>query len=451
MAKAFAVRLRATLGAGVILAAGHALGVEMPEAPVPRDTAPDATPPLALSSSQFRETALTSASSPWQAPWIQDPASLVWSERTLQMVVKYRVNPLRASRMYALLHVAAHEAVRRACDRDLPPAAQRVALHAAASTVLDFLFPFEAPGKFLALGRAAYLAHKTDSAPWLDQAWRDGQEAASSILKRALLDNSDETWNPADQPPMTPGRWRATPPLWGRSPVEPLAAHWRVWISESEQLDAPPPVAYDTPKYWDEAREVLAVKRTLTSEQKKSAEDWNLASGTVTPAGVWNRKAADLALKHHLDTSSTARMFAALNVAMADAMIAAWRVKYRYWTQRPVTAIHEALDPSFMPHLRTPAFPGYVSGHACLSGAAAEVLSLFFPQDAEELNRAAEEAAMSRLYGGIHFRSDNEAGLELGHAVGRLVVRRLSAAPLAWLSTDGEPAILQSAKKLNSP
>ena len=82
------------------------------------------------------------------------------------------------------------------------------------------------------------------------------------------------------------------------------------------------------------------------------------------------------------------------------------------------------MDPDFLPYLLTPPFPGYVSGHAAASGAAAEVLAAFFPERAAELQEWAEEAAMSRLYGGIHFRSDNTEGLRLGRAVGRRVIER---------------------------
>ncbi len=86
--------------------------------------------------------------------------------------------------------------------------------------------------------------------------------------------------------------------------------------------------------------------------------------------------------------------------------------------------IREQLAPNFLPYLFTPPFPSYVSGHAAVSGAAAEVLAAFFPEQAGELQAAAEEAAMSRLYGGIHFRSDNDEGLRLGRAVGRRAVER---------------------------
>lgn len=128
-------------------------------------------------------------------------------------------------------------------------------------------------------------------------------------------------------------------------------------------------------------------------------------------------------------------MLAVLNMAMADATVACWRAKFTYWTQRPVTAIRDRLAPDWLPHLLTPAFPSYVSNHASVSGAAATVLAAYFPDSAEPLRAAAAEAAQSRLWGGIHFRSDNDEGLELGQRIGRLILTRLyggrPAAPLA--------------------
>jgi membrane-associated phospholipid phosphatase len=109
---------------------------------------------------------------------------------------------------------------------------------------------------------------------------------------------------------------------------------------------------------------------------------------------------------------------------MMDAFIACWHAKFKWWTERPVTVIREKLDADFMPHVITPAFPSYVSGHSAASGAGAEVLAAYFPSHAKELRRMALEASMSRLYGGIHYRSDNEEGLALGRRVGARAVER---------------------------
>src|SRR5207237_822944 len=99
---------------------------------------------------------------------------------------------------------------------------------------------------------------------------------------------------------------------------------------------------------------------------------------------------------------------------------------YTYWSPRPVNVIRDSgLDPNWTSFLPTPVFPSYVSGHAGYSGAAAVVMSYFFPADTAVFEAKAQEAAMSRLYGGIHYRADNEVGLDLGHKVGNAVLARL--------------------------
>ncbi len=252
-----------------------------------------------------------------------------------------------------------------------------------------------------------------------------GRRVAAEAIRRALDDGGDATWNPAERPPAAPPVWRAAPPLNLYHPTEALAGRWRTWaLADGGEIRPPPPLPFGSEGYREEAREVLQVSRALTAEQKRIADEWNLGKGSVTPPGVWNRKAIGLLVERRLHTADAARLLAALNVAMADALVACWQAKFEHWSVRPVNVIREQLDPNFLPYLFTPPFPSYVSGHAAASGAAAEVLAAFFPEHADELQAAAEEAAMSRLYGGIHFRSDNDEGLRLGRAVGRRVVER---------------------------
>ena len=150
----------------------------------------------------------------------------------------------------------------------------------------------------------------------------------------------------------------------------------------------------------------------------------------MTPPGHWNQIAINLIRRHRLSESAAARVLAGLNTAQADAFIACWDAKYTYWSERPVTAIRREFDPNFLSYIATPPFPSYVSGHSTTSAAAAESLSAFFPRARMRLRAWAEEAAVSRLYGGIHFRSDNEVGLALGKKVGRAAVSRYHAEPV---------------------
>jgi hypothetical protein len=191
------------------------------------------------------------------------------------------------------------------------------------------------------------------------------------------------------------------------------------------QFRPAPPPRFGSPRYIAEARELLDLRQDLTAEQKRIAKFWEGGVGTPLPPGVWNSVAMAYVRRDRLSTPRAARVFALLNVAMADTGVAVWDAKYTYWTTRPQNAIHDlGLDRNWKPFLATPPFPAYVSAHSAFSAAAGDVLAYLFPRDAAQFRAKTEEAGISRLYGGIHFRADHEAGLSLGHNIGQLVIDR---------------------------
>lgn len=370
------------------------------------------------------------------ARWVEQTPSVAWNDVVSILVVKYQPNPLRASRVYTYVHTAIYDALVVCAQRGCDPAVRPVAMHAAASRMLNHLYSSESPGRLEAMGHSAAAANLAvlGGHGQAELAWQTGMAVAENAIRRALNDGWDLPRLPKSRPAWKPGVWRASPPLNLYDPADPNAAEWRTWVLKNgAEIEAPPPLTYGSPEFWAEVEEVRAVRYALTAEQKRIAEDWNLDAGSVTPPGVWNQHAKRLALERKLDAAETARMFSTANVAMLDAFIACWHVKFKWWTERPVTVIREK-DPTFLPHILTPPFPSYVSGHSSVSGAAATALSAFFPQDAAALARMAQEASMSRLYGGIHFRSDNEQGLALGHQVA-----------LRALARPGDPALSQRA------
>jgi membrane-associated phospholipid phosphatase len=249
-----------------------------------------------------------------------------------------------------------------------------------------------------------------------------GRSIGARVVARARTDGSDAVGPVAV--PVGPGLWVPTPP--GFLPaLEPLAGTWRTWnISSGARFRPGPPPAFGSRRYARETREVYDVSQSLTDEQKRIAEFWADGAGTVTPPGHWNQIALDLIRSHRLGARAAARVLAALNTAQADAFIAWWDAKFTYWSERPVTAIRREIDPGWLPYITTPPFPSYVSGHSSTSGAASEVLAAYFRRSARLLRRWADEAAVSRLYGGIHFTSDNDAGLALGRKVAGAAIRR---------------------------
>ncbi|MFZ4763510.1 MAG: vanadium-dependent haloperoxidase [Roseimicrobium sp.] len=190
-----------------------------------------------------------------------------------------------------------------------------------------------------------------------------------------------------------------------------------------------------------------SVKRT--AEQTLIARFWADFSYTTSPAGHWNDIARSVSLAHKLRLAESARLFAILNVALADTCIAVWATKYHYNFWRPVTAITRADEDGnaatltgkgWEPLLASPPHPEYVSGHSAISGAGAMILGKWFgaeglyfeveSDDVKDVKRAftsfrkcAEEIARSRVYGGIHFSSAGREGLEMGGKVAEAVWR----------------------------
>jgi membrane-associated phospholipid phosphatase len=185
------------------------------------------------------------------------------------------------------------------------------------------------------------------------------------------------------------------------------------------------PPAFGSPRFLKSLQEVVDIQKNITPEQVRIAKFWVDGSGSVTPPGHWNQIAMDMVRNEGLDERQTVQLFAVLNVALADAFVAVWDVKYHYWTARPITMARTVLGTELKTTILTPPFPSYISGHAAFSGAAASVIGAFFPAQAPALQAMADEAAMSRLYGGIHYRHDNEDGLVLGRAIGAVVLREI--------------------------
>src|SRR5262245_10525425 len=328
-----------------------------------------------------------------------------WIELELSTIASHRLNPPRASRELAHLSAAMHVAARVGSGKSRDDI-----VAGAAASVLTYFHADEA---------ARIEALATQHADTRSPAFRVGTLVGEVLVGRAKRDGADAVWQAGTEPTGDPF-WVPTPPANAYPPLEPLAGTWRTWnLRTGSQFRPGPPPAYGSARFLTEMNEVYDVARSLTDEQKRIADFWADGAGTVTPAGHWNAIAIDLVEAANLSTLRTTQLFATLNTAQADAFIACWDAKFTYWTLRPVTAIRRLVDANWVSYLPTPPFPSYVSGHSSTSGAASTVLAGFFPKRAGELAALAEEAAVSRLYGGIHYRSDNMAGLDLGRRVGR--------------------------------
>jgi hypothetical protein len=195
--------------------------------------------------------------------------------------------------------------------------------------------------------------------------------------------------------------------------VAPLFGRVTPWcIPNVEAVRPVPPPAPGSPEFERDMAELWEISGNLTVKQRQIANFWSDGLGTYTPPGHWNRRASDLIVQNRYNPLRSARVFAYLNMAVMDAGISCWDAKYYYHYPRPSQAV-----PGFKTILGIPSFPSYTSGHSTFSAAAAVVLSHIFPSDRAALEAWAEEAALSRVYGGIHYRFDSEAGLTQGRAV----------------------------------
>jgi membrane-associated phospholipid phosphatase len=313
-------------------------------------------------------------------------------------------------RVYSLLSVAQYAAVNSA--RDDRAVSADAAIASASAAVLTEVFTDSAVRALIAreLGRDLERARTASRGAGRTIAGqRLGEDVAARVIASAPpLANLMAPWSGTI--PTGPGMWYSAP---GLPPIGIAMAQARTWLLDSAARFRPaPPPAYGSPTFQAALDEVRRVARERTPEQIRIAQLWNAAD----PWARWNETAAAALLRHHASDADAARVLAVLNVAASDAVIACFEAKYHYWTIRPSQADTTiALADS----VSLPNFPSYPSGHACSAGAFDAVLGHYFPQDRAEFSRIAEEQAMSRLWGGIHYRFDDDVGLALGRMVAR--------------------------------
>lgn len=372
-----------------------------------------------------------------------------WLKVNFKVVSDRAKDPVSASRAYSLLSVAMYDATvaayrakyrfKRVAPQDVDALvasepdpsypSEHAVIAGAASRVLAYLYPeLPAPGLDDMAERSARarviagVNYPSDTRAGLAL----GRSVAAAVIAHAKRDGSDRKWD--GRRPHGNGAWEPPPGSLAR-PVSPLAGTWDTWVMTSGRQFRPPPFpAAGTAAYRAQAQAVVDAKNDLTPAQERAARFWAGGQGTPLPPGIWNQVV--LAFLHRSPQSlpRAARVLALLNVAQADAGVAAWDAKYAYWVARPENAIRDlGLDRTWKPLLDTPFFPAYVSGHATYSGAAGEVMAYLFPDSAKLFRDRAQEAASSRVWGGIHFPKDGSEGLKVGRQIGQLVIKRARA------------------------
>ncbi|WP_187968387.1 vanadium-dependent haloperoxidase [Aquibium microcysteis] len=391
-----------------------------------------------------------------------------WYRLTLELVRHTPTySPPVASRAFAYLGVTAFEALASGDERlhtlagqlnGLTPLPAResgaalddaVVVQAAMAAVVGDLFANTGPtgqraiaafGKKLQAKAAAGLPAET-----VARSDAYGRAVAAHILAWSRSDGGAVVENmgfPATyQPRNAPDAWVPTSLVaQQQAPLLPLWGSNRTFaMPDGSACGIPAPPAYSEEPgsaFYREAAEVHRTVLDLTPEQRAIARFWSDDPMlSPTPPGHWISIALRVLEDDGADAGRTAETLALLGVSMADAFIGCWHAKFEYDLIRPITYIRRVIDPAWEPILNTPPFPEYPSGHSTQSGAAATVLAALFGEDRAfedathvddglparsyaSFRAAAEEAALSRLYGGIHFRAAIERGLEQGRCIG---------------------------------
>ncbi|MCU1336739.1 MAG: hypothetical protein JWO19_2320 [Bryobacterales bacterium] len=381
---------------------------------------------------------------------------LQWNKTLLAIVRTPGAQPatIHPTRSFAIMHAAIYDAVNAIEGSHTPYliqltgvspiASQEAAASAAAHEVLSILYP-----NFQATLDAQFQQSLTqisggDKAAGVSV----GQTVADRILALRSNDGSSA------QPPLfvfgnAPGDYQSTPPNF---PAHPQFTHWSQVVpfalQQANQFRPGPPPSLTSDTYSDVFNEVKALgianSNTASADQALIGRFWN---GAVQ--NYWNEITQTAAENRNLTTAQNARLFAVLNLALADSVIAFYDAKYTYNFWRPVTAIRAAdtdnnsatlADPNWLPEVgNTTPDPSYPGAHAVISGAAATVLNSFFrshrtdfkvtsevmpgvERSFKTFSAAATEATLSRIFAGVHFRSDLTIGQQLGREVAHFVI-----------------------------
>lgn len=388
------------------------------------------------------------------------------------------VNPPAASRFYTYCLLGAHEIVARNNRQIIAPTTFTKSINPIAIEAKDYDYQIAALYCILETGRliipSGYMLEE-DQKKFIIALLREGHSqavidksiaVAQEVAKKIAADASTDGYLKLStrlryRPKKGDGFWYPTPPGY----IEGVEPHWKtirpVLIDSCNQFVPKPPVEFSkdsTSTFYKLTKEVYDVGKNLTEQQRFIASYWdcnpfaintsghmNIGFKKISPGGHWMNITGIATAKANLDLDKGIMVHSLVAATLMDAFISCWDEKYRSSRVRPETVINRSIDPQWQPLLQTPPFPEYTSGHSVISTAVAETLTFLLgdnfafrddtevifdlpTRDFKSFRQASEEAAISRLYGGIHYRDAIENGQAQGKALGDFVIEKLKKA-----------------------
>ena len=351
--------------------------------------------PVSVSRAPLQADATKSA----QTSAVRENRTVQWNAIARAQTLTHAMSQQAGVRMFAYLSLAQANAAAAADDG----VSVSAAIAGASAAVLASFFP----------DQVAYFDAQVGQAPDDDEGFAAGvargRSVGADVLARAATDGFTSS-TAGVVIPVCPGCWVSAP---GVAPLFPRLGEMRpFFLSSASQFRPGAPPAFGSADYLAALAEVRHFSDTRTHEQDSIAKFWAKPGGFPVVQSYANQVASDEITKFGLKERNAARVLALMNMVAMDAFIASHDAKYAYWLIRPSQA-----DPSIVLAIGLPNHPSYPSNHASVTGASMAVLAHFFHRDAAYLNGLAEQAGISRIYGGIHYRFDMDAGLALGRQV----------------------------------
>ena len=409
---------------------------------------------------------------------IHDPTLYSHLTGQLTEVMTFNIfTPPVASRVYAYSHLAAYEVMAKGDSNYISLAGQLKGFDEipapAAGAQIDY--PYASMIAFMEVGKTLTFSNATmdsivNSLQLLaeDHGMSDSMEAhskayglsvAKAVLAWSKKDNYAQTRSAAKYTvPEEEGKWIPTPPAY----IQAVEPHWRtirtIAMDSANQFAPPPPPLFkkdSTSEFYHWAKQVCDTVNNLTDEQKAIASFWDcngfkvnvvghamFATKAMTPGGHWMGIVGIICKDKKVDFSKTIHTYANVSFALMDAFISCWDAKYTWNLIRPESAINQYIDPNWKPFLQTPPFPEYTSGHSEISSAVATVLEHLYGTEVafrdstergwgwpdrnfQSVRQAADEAGISRFYGGIHYRQSIVVAKDQGIRLGNHVMTKL--------------------------